>query len=230
MNSELLCMLATGYSDHQLKLTSLEDVRDTLRRKLSLLEPSRFSWGRYTSAVALMQQLLMPLEMPVTSSQLTCTSGHHVHSSSRDNYHCIQHAGTNTYLSITDWIQNYQESSSHRCQQCNNGLVRKYTFVSTPGLLVFEFEGMQNIQPESRITIQTHHCRTTKTYALQGVVYFGESHYTSRIIPNGNQVWFHDGMDTGDLLRYEGLLTSTTNLSSSSCYGKCAILEIYIQI
>lgn len=60
------------------------------------------------------------------------------------------------------------------------------------------------------IPIQDKICK----YNLKGVVYFGDGHYTSKIIINHDQVWFHDGISTGHELQYDGLLHSTSFLTT----------------
>ena len=43
-----------------------------------------------------------------------------------------------------------------------------------------------------------------KTLYLRGVVYYGNHHYTSRIIDIDRNVWFNDGMTTGRSSQSQG--------------------------
>ena len=44
-------------------------------------------------------------------------------------------------------------------------------------------------------------------YGLKGVIYTGDIHYRGRICVDKN-VWFHYGMVTGKICKYEGKFTS----------------------
>ena len=128
-------------------------------------------------------------------------------------------AGTNPYVSTTDWIQNYKEDSRLLCEECNQCLQRTYSFSRIPDLIVFEFEGRDIcIDPEVTITCGDNQSHTMK---LQGV---GELHYTCRVIID-EQIWFHDGISTGANMLYDGQLLPTTDLQH--CKGKQANIAIY---
>ena len=48
------------------------------------------------------------------------------------------------------------------------------------------------------------------SYKLCGIVYFGDSHFTARVIYNNGMIWFHDGLETGHTLLYEGTVALKT--------------------
>jgi hypothetical protein len=48
-------------------------------------------------------------------------------------------------------------------------------------------------------------------FKLKGILYYGAEHFTSRVVTENDMTWYHDGMDTGGNLVYEGTL-STLNL------------------
>ena len=66
-------------------------------------------------------------------------------------------------------------------------------------------------------------------FKLRGVIYFSQNHFTSRVITQSGQIWFHDGMTLQHSMRYEGLLD--TELCPDIFYsnGGNAILAIYTQ-
>ena len=39
---------------------------------------------------------------------------------------------------------------------------------------------------------------------IRGLIYHGDFHFTSRIIGNDSNVWYHDGMMTGSTCEIEG--------------------------
>ncbi|KAF8325502.1 hypothetical protein F5887DRAFT_873953 [Amanita rubescens] len=65
------------------------------------------------------------------------------------------------------------------------------------------------------------------SYKLCGIVYFGESHFTARVVYNNGMVWFHDGLATGQKLIYEGMLNNCPSLNQ--CKGKDAIVALYVK-
>ncbi|KAF8224769.1 hypothetical protein L208DRAFT_1195056, partial [Tricholoma matsutake] len=114
---------------------------------------------------------------------------------------CILSAGTNPYVSIQDWIQNYSESSQFRCSECNQHLIHSFSFLSVPAIVIFEFEGkILKIDSEGTIVSRNNQHSTMK---LQGVIYHGEGDYISCIVVN-QQLWYHDGITTGANMVYEG--------------------------
>ncbi|KAJ7310828.1 hypothetical protein DFH08DRAFT_667300, partial [Mycena albidolilacea] len=44
----------------------------------------------------------------------------------------------------------------------------------------------------------------TVRYALRGVIYSGENHFTARVIKDNGAVWYHDGIETGSTTIAEG--------------------------
>ena len=67
------------------------------------------------------------------------------------------------------------------------------------------------------------------TYKLQGIVYYGEAHFTSRVIYENGMVWHHDGLETGKNLVYEGTLNNLQSEDLSSNRGRPATLAIYVK-
>ena len=63
------------------------------------------------------------------------------------------------------------------------------------------------------------------SYKLRGIIYFGENHFTSRIISETGQTWFHDGITTGQSVIYEGDVHNVRALNM--CQGKQASMAVY---
>jgi len=61
---------------------------------------------------------------------------------------------------------------------------------------------------------------------LRGIVYYGDFHFTSCIIDSNKNVWFHDGMVTGQTSSNEGKLCEYTTDSMKTCKGKNAAVVI----
>ena len=119
----------------------MESVRYAFEIALDNLQLAGLCWSRYTSVVRLLEHMFKaPTEM--VSSQLTCSEAHPIiHSQCHTICSYILSAGTNPYVSTTDWIQNYKEDSHFLCEECNQCLQCTYSFSRIPDLVVLEFEG-----------------------------------------------------------------------------------------
>ena len=110
---------------------------------------------------------------------------------------------------------------------CNLPLYIKYTFENIPKFLVFDFGGINNLEIDKSFLISKN--GTQYFFKLRGVIYFSQNHFTSRIITQSGQIWFHDGMILQHSMRYEGLLD--TELCPDIFYSNNgnAVLAIYTQ-
>jgi hypothetical protein len=62
-----------------------------------------------------------------------------------------------------------------------------------------------------------------------GVVYFGGSHFVSRIITTEGKVYYHDGMD-GPYSTFEGVFgIEFAETRLSTCRGKTPSLALYVK-
>ncbi|KAF8891013.1 hypothetical protein BD779DRAFT_1401571, partial [Infundibulicybe gibba] len=65
-------------------------------------------------------------------------------------------------------------------------------------------------------------------FILRGIVYFGSSHFTSRILTEEGMLWYHDGINTGKNTECEGPLSESIDLLR--CEGREATAAIYSQL
>ncbi len=80
------------------------------------------------------------------------------------------------------------------CRSCGNQLQEMKHFISPPILHVLHINiNKTNIDKEINIYIADTPC----IYKLKGIIYFGGAHFTSRIINQSGEVWYHDGIATG---------------------------------
>ena len=66
-------------------------------------------------------------------------------------------------------------------------------------------------------------------FQLRRVIYFSQNHFTSHVITQSGQIWFHDGMTLQHSMRYKDLLN--TELCPDIFYSNSgnAVLAIYTQ-
>ncbi|KAJ6501356.1 hypothetical protein DFH09DRAFT_944726 [Mycena vulgaris] len=64
-----------------------------------------------------------------------------------------------------------------------------YLSIEDPGI---------NLAPAIHIGVSENRHR----FALRGIIYAGNNHFTSRIIKEDGSVWYHDGISTGNKCEY----------------------------
>ena len=138
-------------------------------------------------------------------------------------------AGTSIDASTAEWMRTLQEKSHSRCQICSKHLLTTYAFSAIPPVLALDFEGLEtNISPVINVYDNCGRC-SGHSFHLKGIIYYADGHYTSRTIYNQDQIWFHDGILTGQSMLYDGAITSSNDIQLSVCRGKKAIAAIYMK-
>ena len=62
---------------------------------------------------------------------------------------------------------------------------------------------------------------------LKGIIYYGENHFTSRIISKDGKIWFNDGITTRGKSIEEGHLSTITDKNLRKFKGKDLVLAVY---
>ena len=110
---------------------------------------------------------------------------------------------------------------------CNLPLYLKYTFEKIPDFLVFDFEGLNDLEISKSFLLSKDGIQYL--FKLKGVIYFSQNHFTSRVITQNGQIWFHDGITLQHSMRYEGLLNMELCPNIFYSNDGNAVLAIYIQ-
>ena len=222
LNNAHLGKLARDFERVQTNLTTLNSTRDRLRRSLQKVSNEKFPWGDFTSITDVLECILTTRSV-IVNTQLTCPQhGASTRYSHLQNNSCMITAGANKILSISHWMGNFWESSQHKCNVCHNNLQMNHTICQVLPILAFHFAG-QKPTIDLKITINVN-TSVRVTYILRGVIYFGEHHYTSRLVNETGMAWFHDGIATGNSVIYEG---NARDIDMSICRGKNASAAIY---
>jgi hypothetical protein len=227
MNDDITGNLITNFIKHASGTKSLESVRDDLRRYLHQLLPNHFSWGQFTSVPDLLQYLL---STPSTTIQTTlkCKNNHSSENRASNQNHCVINAGTTIPAdSIATWMHNLCEETRITCNSCSEKMLMRYNLLYPLPLIALDFAG-HNIQINYEINVPVSDSNIK--YKLRGIIYFGDSHFTSRVLLDNGTIWFHDGIVTGQKLVYDGIANlNNTHNSFSICRGKKAAAAIYIK-
>jgi hypothetical protein len=66
----------------------------------------------------------------------------------------------------------------------------------------------------------------TTTLHLKGLVYYGDFHFTCRIIDESGSIWFHDGMTTEKISIKDGKFGSVSQPNLKECRNKQLCLVV----
>lgn len=64
-------------------------------------------------------------------------------------------------------------------------------------------------------------------YALRGIVYYANTHFTSQIVTTDGDIWYDDGIVTGSQMLYNGKLAEMSEMDLCNCKEGIATLSIY---
>ncbi|KIL54149.1 hypothetical protein M378DRAFT_93063, partial [Amanita muscaria Koide BX008] len=225
MNSDLMGPLLNNFNAAAGGHMSLNSCRDNLRRKLQYISPNSFAWGQFTAISILLQYLLSTPSQTIETS-LHCQNEHVIQDENPpNNTYCMISAGTTVPASIQLWLTSFREATYHQCSSCHSNLYRQLKLSYALPIVALEFAGHKlDIDAVLNVSI----LGGDTTYKLRGIIYFGDSHFTSRIINDNGMTWFHDGIATGDSVAYDGMLDKLAN--RSLCRGKQASAAIYVKI
>ena len=86
------------------------------------------------------------------------------------------------------------------CPHCERMLYKSVKYEIAPGFIAFNVNTVK-LEVTAQIKLPEQ-----GIYRLCGLIYFGEFHFTSRIVDHSGEVYYHDGMKTGEKLVFEGNL------------------------
>ena len=90
---------------------------------------------------------------------------------------------------------------------------------------MFNLNGKKNIRVDLFFVVS--HGETRSTFALATVTYHGASHHITRVIKE-DKVWFHDGIETGNLLVEESILSATDLAACCDCLLTNILCRIHL--
>ena len=188
------------------------------------MSPEEFKWGEMTSVHHLVQYLLTT-ESTTVETYLQCPQNHNTGGALQAVSNCyVISAGNARPVSISQWMANWTEPTRHLCTTCQRQMNMMFKFQQPWPLIAFDFAWQTpEIEPELPLHVNGNNIQ----YRLRGIIYYGENHFTSRIISETGQTWFHDGITTGQSVIYEGDVRDLRLLNM--CQGKQASMAVYTQ-
>jgi len=207
--------------------TSFETARDTVRHELYSQNPAQFPYGtRGTSVAALTSAILAPNDCVAISSP-ECTRCEYSEPTMNDRLEFILYEKEETPKSTAHWLCSLEHETHEECPDCSCALKQPISFKSAPNMLVFEINSKK-----IKISKTLKFVQDSEPVILEvrGLIYHGDFHFTSRIIGNDNNVWYHDGMTTGSTCKNEGDFDSFSTKKLSKCKGKRLLLVVYARV
>jgi hypothetical protein len=225
INDDYIGTLSQGFRNVQLGVSSLEDVRDDVRARLHNKKPNTYPYGQIGTDISDLAEDIVKCETRVSFKQMVCMECEYEGPETEgvNNYYYI--CGSNA-LSTSDWMNHLcWKKTEQPCPKCGCMMIRCQKYYQAPNLLIFNLQG-HNIKVSKKIKYM--HKEKVKTFRLRGVTYFGNFHYTSRVIDEHSNVWYHDGISTGDKCMAEGRkLKNMSDQDMLTCKNKRIRLAIY---
>ena len=227
IGNEYLNDLTDGFDQVLKGESSFEDVRDRVKHKLHNAFSNKFPLGQVgTSVNDLAIEIFRTVE-PVASSQLVCSQCNHEGMQLDDLLGYVLHASRSSNIhSTSNWLTVLNRRTQANCPECLSGMTQPIQYNSLPKILIFEYPDC-NIRTSHMVQCTTG--GQTVTLYLRGIVYHGEHHFTSRIITQEGNIWYHDGIGTGKICQNDGTLNATSDAQLKQCRNRSLVLAIYAQ-
>ncbi|KAJ7280137.1 hypothetical protein C8J57DRAFT_1174800 [Mycena rebaudengoi] len=199
----------------------------------------RFPYGPNYASVHLLSQSILP-DSDCGMATMVCTRCTFARSGTIGTfgYHLTVSPSTTLHrqdgmvISLEQWFKEHFSKRVQRFPRCfeedhvEERLLRATVVSSVPSLLfLFITSTKVDIDPQLSFTRSDG---VSVRMRLRGVVYYGASHFTSRIIIPADGVWFHNGIMTKGTSVYEGALTDLTCASALHYHnGHNTMLAVY---
>jgi hypothetical protein len=226
--NENLKLLSHGFLGMENEIVTFEHVRDHWRTILHDQNPRQYPTGPVGISVAHLALDLFKTQTAVSYSQVTCMNCTYIERPLDDRLGytvCADNTVTGSN-STTQWINNLSHEISRNCPHCGSAMRHTVFYKEVPPVLVLEYP-FKNIATSHSLDFKTD--AGIKTLKLRGIVYHGQYHFTSRIISNENQVWYHDGMVIGQSCINEGGLSNLCDEKLKNCRQRNLVLALYAQ-
>lgn len=110
------------------------------------------------------------------------------------------------------------------CHICRKDLKVTKTFNIIPSMFELHL-GIQALTISHRVVVNL--ISGTYTFGLKGMIYFGGYHFTSQFVDKDDNVWYHDGIETGHRCEFQGSLHAMTNDMILKTHNKVLCTVIY---
>ncbi|KAK7022653.1 hypothetical protein R3P38DRAFT_2532685 [Favolaschia claudopus] len=209
--SKTMKVLGAGFQRQLSRVGSLEDARDEVRKTFWIMDAGKFPRGQSYTYLSDVCEVLFGESNWGTHVDKCLHCG--VVDRERAGLRALKYIVTSEFssnngvlISIGGWLNNYMlRSLRGSCARCGGGLTRIKTAKKSPPVLVFVLSS-PDICIDTNLRLLVDNVGTN--YRISGVVYSGRKHFTSRIIEKNGDIWYNDGIETGEESVFEGVLQS----------------------
>ena len=233
-NSVFMKKLVTGFDNVSKNRMTLENCRDIVRKMLYRHNSLHFPQGQVTTVgYYIIEKVLGEFQYgSVITICPKCNNENTV--ANFQNLSMLNSRGSNL-VKISDIIDIGLDNGqiNKLCENClnrnqNMPLIIQRNITNSPHLIAFEFaHSDHNIKPDVRLIWDGPN--GNESLILCGLIYGGQSHFTSRYIDISGTVWYHDGIATGQACIQEKTITILEDIEwlKSTGDGKVLITCIY---
>jgi len=219
--------LSKGFQRLQKNQLTFEQVRDNIRSILHRIDPVMFPTGLEYIDVSDLAKEMFKVRYSIASSQKQCSQCDYAEELNDDDLSYVLHADHSVKHSTNNWINTMSVPTSSRCLECNHKMKQFIFYNAIPHIVILKYP-MQKIKTSHSLKLFTNNSET-ETLKLKGIVYHGGYHFTSRIVTADQQVWYHDGITTGQTCIQDGILANITDERIKRCKNRDLVLAIYAQ-
>ena len=217
-------VLGNGFEEVYQENVSLETVRNVVRDKLYQSYPTSFPKGKNGASVSELAFKMLASNTLDGISKLHCSTCDQYEPEIDYNIGCVFDITPYKVPSTQYFISELKLPQNERCVECLTKLKNFLTYNEPPKLLILEYP-YTTIKTSYKIKIKVND--TATLLYLKGIVYYGENHFTSRIISKDGKIWFNDGITTGGRSIEEGHLSTMSDKNLRRCKGKDLALTVY---
>ena len=208
-----ICLNAHGTRLTQSSKSILEITREDFRNMISLRHPDMFPrhGTEPTDIVPLIQTMAAMTGVTGIARVYGCSACGWSTGIHEDVDSIILHAPlleseyATTGYSTTALVRNaLAPLSDSRCPYCNIQLTANVEFRRDPGILVLLIPTTRSSRVQIDLDIDLMMSGKQHGWSLQGAVYHGGAHFTCQVVDVSDDVWYHDGIETGAHCRWRG--------------------------
>ena len=227
LKSKYLQSLGTDFLAASQGIKSLEIVRDDIRKILHTKDSQTYPYGHIGTSLSQLTLDIFSTDVKISKSQETCSNCNFFRPAVDDNLGCVFIMDHNASKSTSHTINTFAYPSAEKCPECLSEMTARVHYTHFPSMLVFD-HSTYTIKPSQYLKFTGAGKKTIK-YHLRGLLYFGNFHFTSRIISPEGDVWYHDGMDMGSECRSQGHRKFMNNQDWQTCQGRKLVTSIYVK-
>lgn len=220
---------------------SNNNTRDTLRIKLHHLQASEFPLNSTQGTdINVLCDFIFDEKESIYFKQYTCTTCNISKKLKLKNIiekgltiTCSRYiwkkqkliSGTARLRTPAEWVEaNFQVQTSHSCFDCHTPFICETVVHSKPTFIRFKVEDIL-VNWISTMYIDS------VEYRLCGLIYYGNNHFTARIITKKDEVWFNDGLINNENYIYENKSNNFQSNELAICTdNRRLIMSIYVKV